>query len=100
MRFDEPVYFQTLRKGEYDSATGNYAPDYTEEEKRYGNVTSAGTEMLHFVYGEIKQGALVIRLQNHYRKPFDRIRIDEKLYKVDYERTLRVKQVFVVSEVQ
>lgn len=41
-----------------------------------------------------------VRLQMHYKKTFDRIRIGDTLYKVDFERKLRTKHVFVVSEVQ
>nr|DAE07512.1 MAG TPA: hypothetical protein [Siphoviridae sp. ct0zh2]DAZ22451.1 MAG TPA: hypothetical protein [Caudoviricetes sp.] len=55
---------------------------------------------MNLVYGSIKQGSKTVRLQTQYRKPFDRIRIGEILYRVDFERKLRTKHVFVVSEVQ
>lgn len=100
MRFDIPVFFQTVKQGEYDASTGNYGEDIIEEIKRYADVTSAGTETLNLVYGGIKQGIVVIRLQNHYDKPFDRIRIGEQVYRVDFSRKLRNKHTFVASEVQ
>lgn len=100
MRFDTPVYFQRIRPGEYEEDTGNYGPDVMEEEKRYANVTSAGTATLQLVYGVIRQGCRVVRLQRHYRPSFDRIRIGEKIYRVDSSRELRNKHVFIVSEVQ
>lgn len=99
MRFDTPVYFQRI-KSEFDSATGDYGISILEEEKRFASVTASSMETLNLVYGELKQGSLTVRLQNHYSKPFDRIRIGEKLYRVDSARPLRIKFTFVVSEVQ
>lgn len=43
--------------------------------------------------------SLTIHLQNHYDRPFDRIRVGNKTYGVDFSRKLRTKQVYVVSEV-
>ncbi|MCI8940302.1 MAG: hypothetical protein HFH12_09990 [Dorea sp.] len=100
MRFDTPVYFQKVVPGEYDVSTGNYGKASVTEEKMYADVTDAGTDMLNFVYGEVKQGARVIRLQRWYGGVFDRIRIGDRVYRVDFSRKFRVKQVFVVSEVQ
>lgn len=101
MRFDTPIYFERIVKhGEYDASTHNYGEDTTEKEKRLASVTDSTTETLTLVYGGIKQGSKTVRLQNHYTKPFDQIRIGEKVYKVDRERKLRVKHTFVVSEVQ
>lgn len=100
MRYDKPIYFQRLHPGEYDVNTGNYEPDTITEDKRYADVTDAGADTLRIVYGEIRQGSHVIRLQNPYEQPFDRIRIDEKVYVADFCRKLRNKQTFVISEVQ
>lgn len=100
MRFDTPVYFQRITAGAYDETTGNYGADAVTEEKRFADVTSAGTNTLNLIYGEIKEGALVVRLQGRYAAPFDRIRIGKKVYRVDFSRNLRTKQVFIVSEVQ
>jgi hypothetical protein len=99
MRYDTPVYFQTIET-EYDASTGNYGEDIITEEKRYASVTNTGIETLNIIYGEIKQGVKTVRLQNYYEKPFDRIRIGNKVYRVDRERPLRLKYTFVVSEVQ
>lgn len=99
MRFDTPIYFQTI-KTEYDASTGDHVESIASEVKRFASVTDAGADTLNLVYGEIKQGAKVIRLQNHYTAPFDRIRIGEKLYRADTEKRLRTKHVFIVSEVQ
>lgn len=58
------------------------------------------TETMQIVYGSIKQGSKTIHIQNHYDKSYDSIRIDNKIYRVDYSRTLRNKHSFIVHEVQ
>lgn len=100
MRFDTPVFFQSRKKGEYNPDTGNYAEDTVTEDEVSASVTHSTTETLKLVYGTIKQGSYTVRLQNIYSKPFDCIRIGEKLYRVDFSRKLRLKHTFVVSEVQ
>ena len=100
MRFDTPVYFQTIKAGEYDASTGNYGEDIVTEEMRNASVTETGIETLNIIYGEIKQGVKTVRLQNFYDQPFDRLRIGNKVYRVDRARPLRLKYTFVVSEVQ
>lgn len=99
MRFDTPVFFQRTNR-EFDASTGDYKISVVEEEKRFASVTASSVETLNLVYGELKQGSLTVRLQNHYSKPFDRIRIGEKVYRVDSARPLRIKFNLVVSEVQ
>ena len=100
MRYDTPVYFQKITPGEYEADTGNYADDTVEETPRYASVMNTGEETLRLVYDGPKQGSLTIQLQNHYAEPFDRIRVGEKVYSVDFSRLLRTKHTFVVSEVQ
>ena len=100
MRFDTPVYFQKITPGAYDPNTGNYAPDQVTETKRFASVTDAGDSTVKIVYGELRQGCKVVRLQNHYGDPFDRIRIGKKQYRADQIRRLRIKECFIVSEVQ
>lgn len=100
MRYDTPVYFQKIIPGEYDPGTGNYGDDSPEETLRYASVMNTGEEKLKLVYDGPKQGSLIIQIQNHYTEPFDRIRVGDKAYSVDYSRKLRSKHVFVVSEVQ
>lgn len=100
MRFDTPVYFQTIKAGEYDASTGNYGEDIVTEEMRMADVTETGIETLNIMYGEIKQGVKTVRLQNFYDQPFDRLRIGNKVYRVDRARPLRLKYTLVVSEVQ
>ena len=100
MRFDKPIYMQYITAGNYDVNTGDYKDYIVIETKVYASITDTTTETLNLAYGELKQGSLTIRLQNHFDGLFSRIRIDNKIYRVDYERKLRTKHVFVVSEVQ
>lgn len=100
MRCDTEVFLQSVMTGEYNEYTGDYGDDIIYEEKRHASVTDTGTDTMNLVYGAIKQGSKTVRLQMHYKKTFDRIRIGNALYRVDFERKLRTKHVFVVSEVQ
>lgn len=100
MRCDTPVFFRLIRQGVYDPKTGDYADGEPEETKVFADVTDTSTETMRIIYGEIRQNSKVIRLQQHYRNTFNRIRIGDRQYAVDFERKLRVKHVFVVSEVQ
>ena len=99
MTFVKPIYFQTVTCA-YNAETGDYGDEKITEVKRYASITNSGTDTINLVYGELKQGSLIVRLQNHYNAPFNRIRIDEKLYRVDMQRRLLNKHVFVISEVQ
>lgn len=100
MRFDTPVYFRSIKRGEYNAATGDYLPDTPVEVRRMASVTSTGKTTVQLIYGAMQQGSFTVRLQRPYKEPFDDIRIGEKLYKVDMSRPLRTKMAFVVHEVQ
>lgn len=100
MRYETPVYFQKVTQGEYDASTGNYGDDLVTETMKLADVTDSSAETLNLVYGGIKQGSLTVRLQNHYDKAFDSIRIGRTVFRVDSERKLRIKHTFIVSEVQ
>ena len=100
MRFDTPIFFVKDLPAEYDANTGNYIEIAAEETQAFASVTDTGAQTLNLVYGELKQGSLTIRLQNHIGISFDRIRVGDKYYRKDMERKLRTKHIFVVSEVQ
>lgn len=100
MRYDTPVYMQSITNGEYDPKTGNYGKEQVKETLLLASVMDTKAELLTLVYGGIRQGSLMVQVQNHAGKKVDRIRIGDKLYRIDYERRLRTKQTFVVSEVQ
>lgn len=100
MRFDKEIYMQSAPKRVYDELSGDYIEEKPKEVKLYADVTDAKSETINIIYGQRKQGVLVIRLQQHYAAAFEFIRIGSRRYRVDYERRLRHKHVFVVSEVQ
>lgn len=100
MRFDTPIYFRHLTQGAYNESTGNYDDDTVAETEVMASVMDTQTEMLKLIYGDIRQGSLTVVIQNHYDQAFDNIRIGGKIYRVDRTRRLRVKQSFIVSEVQ
>lgn len=100
MRYDTPIYFQKVKQGAYDRNTGNYGSETVIETKRYASVQSTSMEALKLVYGDIRQGSRTISLQNPYNDSFDRIRIDDKIYKVDSVNMHLTKPSFIVSEVQ
>lgn len=110
MRFDTPIIFERLKPGRYDAATGNHYPAEVEKTERFAAVTNAGESALKLVSGDsggihraparIAEGALTVRIQGAYEKPFDLIRIGGKAYRVETRRKLRRMETFAVSEVQ
>lgn len=99
MRYDTPVYFQTLTKI-YNTQTGDYTTEVTTEVCRYASVVGTNIDVMRLVYGAIRQGSKTITLQTHFEEPFDRIRIGSVLYNADVFIPYRVKQALVVSEIQ
>ena len=99
MRYDTPVYFQTVKSGQYDQNTGNYGDDTIVEKELMASVMDTSTKTMQLIYGTIKQGSLTTHIQNHWNEVFNLIRIDKKQYKVDYSRKLKTKHIFVLSEV-
>jgi len=97
MRYDTAVYFREVLPGHYNSTTANYEKDTIIETKRFASVTDSGVETLKLIYGGIKQGSKVLRLQTPYNANFASVRIGSKVYKVDFSRK---NKVFVVSEEQ
>lgn len=100
MRYDTTVYFQNIIPGDYNAETGDYNSDTIEETPVEASVMNTGTEMLRLIYDSISQESLTIQIQNHYDNPFSFIRVGDKQYKVDKRNRLRVKDVYIVSEVQ
>lgn len=99
MRYDTPVFFQKIEPGNYDPKSGNYEDDWVAETKVFASVNDTGTKTMQLIYGTIKRESLTIHIQNHYTDSFDKIRINDKIYQVDYSRKLGTKHVFILSEV-
>lgn len=100
MRYDTPIFFQTIKQGSYDPTTGNYGPQTTFETQRMASVYDTSATMMQLIYGRVREGSVTAHIQNHYNQAFDRIRIGEKVYKAEKMRKLRCKQTFVLTEVQ
>lgn len=100
MRYDATCLFSDEYPGAYDRPQGIMEVPVVQEIKKYASVMDTGTETMRIIYGEVRQGALTIQLQNHYNEAFDQIRVGRRIYGVDYSRKLKTKHVFVVSEVQ
>ena len=96
MRYDKPIYFQKLAPDRYDPETGDYVENGATEIEKFADVTDAGINMLQIIYGSIKEGAIVVKIQQPFVKAFDYIRVDEKRYKADF---IRGGRVFVCHEV-
>lgn len=100
MRYDRQIYFVIERQPSYDADTGDYDRTETAKEARMASIMDTKEQTMQIVYGGLKQGSLTIHVQNHYDTPFDWIEVAGKRYRVDVGRRLRVKHVFIVSEVQ
>jgi len=100
MRYDTPIYFQTVTPGPYDESIGDYGAPVIAEESRLASVVTTDEDTMKLIYGGVREGSLTIHLLNAYKKPFDRIRVGSKLYTVDRRISLRTKQAFVCSEIQ
>ena len=100
MRYDKLIYFVTVDGKTYDATTGDYTDGTPEKIPVKASIMDTNTETLRLVYGEIRQGSYTVQIQNHYTAAFDYIEINGKKYSVDYRRHLRLKDTFIVSEVQ
>ena len=99
MRYDTPIFFQKKSEPYYNPDTGDYEDGSVSETAVLAAVLPTKQDTLQLVYGGLKEESLTVHLQNKYMDVFDYIRIGDQIYMVDYKRTLRVKQAFVISEV-
>ena len=101
MRYDTSVTFIK------DSTDSHYDPDLGEwvdgEGKRTGtvaNVTDLGTERSVKVFGDVREGAKVIRTMPLFSLPeFDHIEIDGKTFKETTARNPSGRHSLIVQEV-
>lgn len=100
MRYDTPIYFQRIARGDYNPDTGDYDNDALTEDEVYASVMDTQAKTMMLVYGQLKQGSLTVHIQNHYDFAYDYIRIGNKRYRVDLDRKLKTKETFILSEVQ
>lgn len=105
MRYDTRVTFIVETGEYYDPNLGEYVGGSTDEKPLFANVTDLGTDRSKVLFGDIKQGAKVIRLLRPYTKKWDYVLIYNKLtketqkFEIITERNLRLKNTFIVQEV-
>lgn len=98
MRYDQRIYFVKEGEDEYDYATGDYVTTEPTKHEVWANVSDTGTERMQLIYGNLKQGAITVRIVGKYDKEFDYIQVGDKKYNVDAFRTFRNDQAFNLSE--
>lgn len=99
MRYDTEVIFVTERDGYYDPVLGEHIDPTRDQKLKMANVTDLGTNRSKTLFGDIKQGAKVIRLLRRYDDKWDYVVIDGKTYQSVTSRDLRLKNTFIVQEV-
>ena len=105
MRYDTKVTFVIEKDSYYDPELGEHVEPTLDEKIKLANVTDLGTDRSKVLFGDIKQGAKVIRLLRPYTQKWDYVLIYNKLtketqkFEIVTERNLRLKNTFVVREV-
>lgn len=105
MRYDTEVTFVIEKDGYYDPELGEHVDPTLDEKIKLANVTDLGTDRSKVLFGDIKEGAKVIRLLRPYTKEWDYVLIFNKLrsktekFEIITERNLRLKNTFIVQEV-
>ena len=99
MRYDKRIYFIRKSQEEYDPIKGEWVGGATYAVPKMANVTDLGSERSVTLFGSVMEQALVVRLLNRYREPFDTVRIDGTHYSVIKDLNLRRKQTLIVKEV-
>lgn len=105
MRYDTEVTFVIEKDGYYDPELGEHVEPSLDEKLKFANVTDLGTDRSKALFGDIKQGAKVIRLLRPYKKEWNYVLIFNKLrnqvdkFEIITERNLRLKNTFIVQEV-
>ncbi|MGG5323829.1 hypothetical protein IGJ83_001212 [Enterococcus pernyi] len=105
MRYDTEVTFVIGKNGYYDPELGEHVEPTLVETVKLANVTDLGTDRSKALFGDIKQGAKVIRLLRPYTREWDYVLIFNKLrrktekFEIITERNLRLKNTFIVQEV-
>lgn len=99
MRYDKKIIFVTEKDGGYDPEIGEYTEPTKEKTIKRANITDLGTERSKVLFGDIKQGAKIVRLLRPYVKKWDYAFIDDIEYVIVTSRQLRLKNTFILQEV-
>lgn len=98
MNYNKNIVFITEEDEKYNPETSEYESVLNKKSKR-ANVTDLGTDRSKALFGDIKQGAKVIRLKRPYNSPWDYIEYEGKTYNIITHRDARLRAGFIVQEV-
>lgn len=99
MRYDKKIIFVVENGGGYDPEIGEHVEPIVHQTVKMANITDLGTERSKVLFGDIKQGAKVVRLMRPYLKNWDHAFINDVKYKIVTSRELRLKNTFIIQEV-
>lgn len=99
MRYDKKIVFVIETGGEYDPELGEHIEPAIVKTEKMANITDLGTERSKVLFGDVKQGAKVVRLLRPYLKKWDYALIGNDKYKIVTGRQLRLKNTFILQEV-
>lgn len=102
MRYTEEITFvKESSNSHYDPDLGEWIEDEPERTKTLANVTDMGTDRSVKVFGDIREGAKVIRTMPLFSLPeFDHIEIDGKTFKETTARNPSGRHNLIVQEVE
>lgn len=101
MRYTEEITFvKESSNSHYDPDLGEWIEDEPERTKTLANVTDMGTDRSVKVFGDIREGAKVIRTMPLFCVPdFDSIEFEGKTYKETTKRNPLGRNSLIVKEV-
>lgn len=101
MRYtDEITFVKESSESHYDPESGEWINGEPVQTSALVNVTDLGTERSVKVFGDIRQGAKVIRTMPLFSLPeFDHIEIDGKTFKETTARNPSGRHSLIVQEV-
>lgn len=102
MRYtDEITFVKESSESHYDPESGEWINGEPVQTSALVNVTDLGTERSVKVFGDIRQGAKVIRTMPLFSLPeFDHIEIDGKTFKETTARNPSGRHNLIVQEVE
>lgn len=101
MRYNDEITFVIkLTKDVYDTVTAVWVPGDTKRKIVQANVTDIGLVRSIEIFGDIQQGAKVIRLQPLETMPaFDQIEFEGRVYELATHKEPAGRNTLIVKEV-
>lgn len=81
MRYDKEIYFITTTDP-VRLPNGDYTEGEEVKDLRFAHISDMGDETRRFLSIDIKEQAVIMRIQNNYDKPFEYIEYDGLRWKV------------------